>query len=92
MKIFDIVLFEEQIVLQVTEPLLEQLTGDELNGILEYYKEDFNIGGYTYQKEMVIFSTLSARSLSACLSAPLNLKKIKINFQHFVHCLSTLRN
>ena len=51
MKIFDIVLFEEQIVLQVTEPLLEQLTGDELNGILEYYKEDFNIGGYTYQKE-----------------------------------------
>ena len=51
MKIFDIVLFEEQIVLQVTEPLLEQLTGDELNGILEYYKEDFNIGGYTYQKD-----------------------------------------
>ena len=35
-------------MLQVTEPLLEQLTGDDLSGILEYYKEDFNIGGYTY--------------------------------------------
>ena len=50
-KIFDIVECEERIMLQVTEPLLEQLTGDDLKGNLEYYKEDFNIGGYTYQKD-----------------------------------------
>jgi len=32
----------------VTEPLLEQLTRDDVNGILDYYKEDFIIGGYSY--------------------------------------------
>ena len=37
-------------MLQVTMPLLEQLTEDDLDGILKYYKEDFNIGGYTYTK------------------------------------------
>jgi len=35
----------------VTVPLLEQLTEDDLDGILKYYKEDFNIGGYTYTKK-----------------------------------------
>ena len=40
-------------MLQVTEPLLEQLTGDDLSGILEYYKEDFNIGGYTYTQGLI---------------------------------------
>ena len=36
--------------MQVIVPLLDQLTGDDLDGILEYYREDFNIGGYTYTK------------------------------------------
>ena len=39
-------------MLQVTVPLLEQLTEDDLDGILKYYKEDFNIGGYTYTKSI----------------------------------------
>ena len=28
-------------------PTLKELNGDDLSGILDYYKEDFKIGGYT---------------------------------------------
>ena len=45
---FDVIQFEKRIMLQVTQPLLEQLTRDDVNGILDYYKEDFIIGGYSY--------------------------------------------
>ena len=42
------ILSNEKIIVAQVLGILEELDGDDLSRILDYYKEDFKICGYTY--------------------------------------------